>query len=133
MSTRMRPIGRRRSGRSGSPGPTPTDAALPAAGELLGGGARALLHAAVRSGGGELISHRARQVLYRPGHELVVRYDAVVRWRAGSTTDERAETLIACHRVGAPPPGTVVVAGRDGVAAVGVWRYPFDPVLGALS
>jgi hypothetical protein len=82
----------------------------------------------VGAGGGRLGRLRVRQVLYRPGRELVVRYDACVCWWDGTEVEE---TILAGTTVDGPPPGTLPVEA-DGMT-VGVWRYPFDPFLPGLD
>jgi hypothetical protein len=68
-----------------------------------------------------------RQVLYRPGRELVVRYDARVCWDGA----EVEESILAGTTADGPPPGTLLLEA-DGMT-VGVWRYPFDPLLPGLD
>ena len=103
------------------------DRLLPAAPHLTGAGARHVVEPVVAANGGELIDLRPGQVLYRPGRELVVSYAATVRWPAG----EASETLLAGTTPDGAPEGTVPVEA-DGME-VGVWRYPFDPVLPGLA
>lgn len=104
------------------------DPDLPAAAHLLGPGAEHLVAAGLAALGGELRRLRSTQVVYRPGSELTVRYDATVSWADGRTTDEVLCT--GTTRSGAPP-GTVPLAA-DGMEA-GLWRYPFDPALPGLE
>jgi aminoglycoside phosphotransferase len=104
------------------------DPLLPAARHLVGEDAADLLRAAVAGFGGELASARTVQVQHRPGHDLVVRYDALVGW---SGRPAQRETLLAAAMVGGPPPGTLVLTADDLEAAV--WRYPFDPRLPGLA
>lgn len=108
------------------------DDALPAAVHLTGPEARAVVETAVRAAGGGLHGCRPVHVQYRPGSDLVVRYEAQVSW--GSRSPVR-ETLLASTTRHGPPPGTLpVVAEADGsVLEVGVWRWPFDPRLSALT
>jgi hypothetical protein len=91
-------------------------------GERSGG----MLAAALRIAGGELISHRPRQVVHQPGSDTTVSYRAQVRWRDGQ---ERPETLVAC--TGEAPEGSLVL--DDGVEQVAVWRFPHDPDLPGLA
>lgn len=108
------------------------DAVLPAAAHLTSAAAAEALGAAVALSGGELVTCRARHVQYRPGFDLIVRYDAEIR-RDGR---EHHDTLIAATTAAGPPPGTVPVEAMtdDGDhLIVGVWRWPFDPVLTALD
>jgi Phosphotransferase enzyme family len=109
------------------------DPLLPAAPHLTGPAARPLVDAAVRAGGGRLRRLRPRQVLYRPGRELVVRYDATVCWQRdhGGRGDPVEETILAGTTANGPPPGTLPLEA-DGMT-VGVWRYPFDPFLPGLD
>lgn len=104
------------------------DPDLPAAEHLLGPGAEHLVAAGLRELGGELVRLVPTQVVYRPGSELTVRYDARVAWGEGSEVDEVLCT--GTTREGAPP-GTVPLVA-DGLEA-GLWRYPFDPALPGLE
>ena len=108
------------------------DEALPAAVHLTGPGAREVIDTAVRAAGGGLHSCRAASVQYRPGSDLVVRYETQVSW--GGRPPAR-ETLLASTSRHGPPPGTLpVVADADGRSLeVGVWRWPFDPRLASLT
>jgi hypothetical protein len=108
------------------------DAALPAARHLLGGRARELLAVAVGAGGGRLRRFTSEQALYRPGHDLVVRYDALVDWGDGRPV---GVTLVASTALDGAPPGTMVLQAEDldGGLEVAVWRYPFDPDLTGLA
>lgn len=108
------------------------DPVLPAAAHLTSTAAAEALGAAVSMSGGELVTSCARHVQYRPGFDLIVRYDATIRRDGG----EHHDTLIAATTAAGPPPGTVPVEAttQDGVhLVVGVWRWPFDPVLSALE
>jgi hypothetical protein len=103
------------------------DAVLPAAAHLTGPSAPAVLRAAVEAANGRLLQSRACHLQYRPGHDVVVRFDSRVAWNGGPPV---AETLVAATTVGGPPPGTLPVEAvtPDGSSlAVGVWRWPFDP------
>lgn len=104
------------------------DPLLPAAEHLLGPEAVALLGAAVQAYAGRLHSARPVQVQHRPGHDLVVRYDAEVAW--GARPAQR-ETLLAAALVGGAPEGTLVLSAGEVEAAV--WRYPYDPRLPGLA
>jgi hypothetical protein len=104
------------------------DPDLPAAAHLLGPGAEHLVAAGLAALGAEVRRLRSTQVVYRPGSELTVRYDATVAWGDGRVTDEVLCT--GTTRTGAPP-GTIPLAA-DGMEA-GLWRYPFDPALPGLE
>jgi Phosphotransferase enzyme family len=110
------------------------DPLLPAAPHLTGPRARPLLAAAVRASGGRLGRLQPRQVLYRPGRELVVRYDATVEWGDCGPVEE---TLLAGTTPDGSPPGTLPLEADDPAVglplSVGVWRYPFDPFLPGLD
>ena len=106
---------------------------LPAAAHLTGRAARDVLTPAVSAAGGELHGSRPCHVQYRPGHDLVVRFDAWVSWSGRPAVDE---TLIAAATADGPPPGTVPVEATtaDGQhLVVGVWRWPFDPMIDGLA
>jgi aminoglycoside phosphotransferase (APT) family kinase protein len=109
------------------------DAVLPAAGHLTGRHARHVLTAALGAVGGELEDVKPSYLHYQPGHDVVVRFDGRVRWGGGEPANE---TLIAATRHDGPPPGTLpveAVTDAGDVLAVGVWRWPFDPVLSGLT
>lgn len=110
----------------------PDDNRLPAAAHLVGHGARDLLATALTVGDGRLHDARATHVQYRPGTQAVVRYDTTVSWSGAEPVTETL--LVGTHRDG-PPPGTLpLVADVRGVElAVGVWRWPFDPMMPALA
>lgn len=104
------------------------DPLLPAAIHLTGPGARDVLRPAVVAAGGELLTCRTSHIQYRPESDLVVRYRCEMR-RGG---DEFTDTLLAATTTVGPLPGTVPIeaTAADGTAlSVGVWRWPFDPVL----
>ena len=108
------------------------DAFLPAAAHLTGPSAPDVLAAAVAAAGGELISCRPSHVQYRPQADLVVRYRCDVR-RDGATTQD---TVLAATTVNGPYAGTVPIEAEaaDGTTlSVGVWRWPFDPILTDLA
>jgi aminoglycoside phosphotransferase (APT) family kinase protein len=104
------------------------DPLLPSAPHLIGPDANDLLHAAVAAAGGRLDHAQMVQVQYRPGADLVVRYDAKVSWRGGAV---KPETLLAGVTTSGAFPGTLPLEAGDLVA--GVWRYPFDPRLPGLA
>lgn len=107
------------------------DRLLPAAAHLTGRGAVDVLRPVVAAAGGELLSCRTSQVQYRPQSDLVVRYRCEVGRNGRTTTD----TLLAATTVAGPYTGTVPVEATtaDGTdLSVGVWRWPFDPVLAGL-
>jgi hypothetical protein len=109
------------------------DAILPAAAHLTGADARHVLDAALEAVGRTLERARPCHLHYRPGHDVVVRFDTRVRW-AGKTAV--SETLVASATLAGPPPDTLRVEATtdEGEAlAVGVWRWPFDPVLPGLG
>lgn len=104
------------------------DPLLPAAAHLTGAGAADVLRPVVAAAGGELLDCRPSHVQYRPESDLVVRYGCQIRRDGGVVTD----TLLAATTVGGPFAGTVPIEAEtsDGTAlSVGVWRWPFDPVL----
>lgn len=103
------------------------DPLLPAARHLAGADATDLLAAAVTTFGGALVAAEPVQVQHRPGHDLVVRYDAQVRWGGRPA---RPETLLAAATTTGAPPGTLALTAGD--LEAGVWRYPFDPRLPGL-
>jgi phosphotransferase family enzyme len=105
------------------------DAVLPAAAHLTGSRADRVLAAAVAAVGGTLQRARPCHLHYRPGRDVVVRFDSSVCWGGRAPV---TETLIAATHVAGPPDGTLPVEAitADGVTlSVGVWRWPFDPVL----
>lgn len=109
------------------------DALLPAAAHLTGPHAHLVLDAALDAVGGELDRSRPCHLHYRPGHDIVVRFNTRVRWAGRHPVDE---TLVVGVAVDGPPAETLRVEATtdDGQAlAVGVWRWPFDPVLGGLA
>lgn len=108
------------------------DPVLPAAAHLTGPGAHAVLATAVSATGCELVSCRPSHVQYRPGADLVVRYRATVRTLGTTVSD----TLLAATTPSGAPAGTLPVEAEtsDGSAMqVGVWRWPFDPMLKTLD
>lgn len=104
------------------------DALLPAASYLTGPEASEVLRPAVVASGGELMDCQISQVQYRPQSDLVVRYRCVIRQREATTT----ATLCAGTTTNGPHEGTLPIEAEtaDGsLLRVGVWRWPFDPVL----
>lgn len=110
----------------------PDDPALPAVVYLVGPEAEPVLSAVVASAGGRLLDARANHVQYRPGNDAVVRFEATVAW---GEQPARRETLLAATTLDGAHPGTVpVTASVGGIdLAIGVWRWPFDPVLTDLT
>jgi aminoglycoside phosphotransferase (APT) family kinase protein len=109
------------------------DRVLPAAAHLTGTEAFDVLAPAVAAAGGRLLACRPVHVQYRPGSDLVVRFTASVARADGVET---TETLLAATTVDGPPRATLPVEAElpDGsTLVVGVWRWPFDPVLPALE
>jgi aminoglycoside phosphotransferase len=95
---------------------------------LTGPGAAEVLRPAVAAEGGALVSCRTSQVQYRPESDLVVRYRCEIA-RDGTIVND---TLLAATTVGGPYHGTLPIEAMtpDGATlSVGVWRWPFDPVL----
>jgi aminoglycoside phosphotransferase len=108
------------------------DPLLPAAAHLTGADACDVLRPVVAASGGELLSCRTSHVQYRPESDLVVRYRCDVRRGRTDTTD----TLLAATTVAGPFAGTVPIEAQtpDGTTlSVGVWRWPFDPILADLA
>lgn len=108
------------------------DALLPAAAHLTGPDAVDVLAPVVVAAGGRLVRCEPTAVQYRPRRELVVRYRCVVRNGASTAAD----TLLAATTTSGPLPGTVPVEAvtPDGTELrVGVWRWPFDPILPDLA
>lgn len=108
------------------------DAVLPAARHLTGEDAVDALATVVAAAGGQLGSARASHVQYRPGSELVVRYETSVSWDGAPPVHE---TLLAATTSFGPLAGTVplVAETETGPLNVSVWRWPFDPVLPGLT
>ncbi|MFP5489608.1 MAG: hypothetical protein ACLGHQ_15055, partial [Acidimicrobiia bacterium] len=108
------------------------DAFLPAAAHLSGPLAADVLAPVLAAAGDELISCRVAHVQYRPQSDLVVRYRCDVR-RSGATVQD---TVLAATTVAGPYAGTVPVEAEtpDGATlSVGVWRWPFDPIVSDLT
>lgn len=108
------------------------DPALPAAEHLVGPAAIDVLRLPVEAAGGHLVDVRPVHVQFRPGSDVVVRYSARVSWVAQPPV---RETLVASSTVHGVHPGTVLVTAdtSDGPIDIGVWRWPFDPVLAGLD
>lgn len=104
---------------------------LPAAAHLSGPAAADVLAPVLAAAGDDLLACRAAHVQYRPQSDLVVRYRCDVR-RGGA---HRSDTVLAATTVHGPFPGTVPVEAEtpDGTLTVGVWRWPFDPVITDLA
>lgn len=105
---------------------------LPATAHLTGPDAIDVLAPAVEAAGGELVWCRANHVQYRPQSDLVVQYRCGVRTAHGTSVD----TVLAATTVSGPPAGTVPIEATPPTGdplTVGVWRWPFDPVLVDLS
>lgn len=108
------------------------DRALPAARHLVGPAAIDVLRLPIEASGGTISSARPVHVQYRPGSDVVVRYSAWVSWNGA---DPRRETLAAASAINGVMPGAVAVTAStsSGPLEVGVWRWPFDPVLVGLD
>lgn len=108
------------------------DPALPAARFLVGDGAREILRLPVEASGGTIESLRVIQVQYRPGSDVVVRYSAQIAWHGAEPS---RDTLVAASAIHRDYPGVVPITAdtTDGPVAVGVWRWPFDPLLPGLA
>ena len=108
------------------------DALLPAATYLTGAHAVDVLGPVIAASGGDLLSCVPSHVQYRPQSDLVVRYRCDVRVDGTVSTD----TVLAATTVAGPPDGTVpvqAVTPEGTTLDVGVWRWPFDPVLTDLT
>jgi Phosphotransferase enzyme family len=103
------------------------DDRLPAIEVILGPEIVPIMALAIAEAGGSLEALDRRQVLYKPGRQVVARFAARVAWQ-GQVTDE---TLVAAAGAAGPPVGSLVVG--DGELTVGVWRWPFDPYLPGLA
>lgn len=108
------------------------DRELPAAQYLVGADAIDVLRLPVEATGGRIESVHPVQVQYRPGSDVVVRYSAQVAWNDRPAV---RETLVASSAVHGRHPGAVPVMAdaAGGSIEVGVWRWPFDPVLVGLA
>lgn len=109
-----------------------SDDALPAVRFLTGDSAADVVGAPIEAAGGRLVSVRVRDVKYRPGSELVVKYAAEIGWPGRAA---KRETIMAATSAAGAFEGTVPVSALiDGQRVdVGVWRWPFDPVLVGLA
>jgi aminoglycoside phosphotransferase len=104
------------------------DPLLPSAAHLTGPDAFDILRPAVAATGGELVACRTSHVQYRPESDLVVRYRCEIRRGAAQAVD----TLLAATTRWGPLAGSLPVEATspDGsTLSVGVWRWPFDPIL----
>ncbi len=112
--------------------PLPDDDELPAAAHLAGPDAEPVLRTALDAVGGRLDTARAVHIQYRPGSDVVVRFDATVSWHGAPPS---RETLMASTSRQGAPAGTLPVLATvdDRELGVGVWRWPFDPVMPALE
>ncbi len=89
-----------------------------------------LLRAAVRHGGGSLVSWRLDHVDADPTRSTTATYAAVVDWPFG----RREELFGASARIGGPTPADQrAVIFADGNREVAVWLHPHDPDLPALA
>lgn len=96
-------------------------------GPLTGPAAGDLMAAVLAAAGGTVRRWTAREVDHQPRRgTTTVSYAVRVRWRDGTVSEE---TLGACS--GDLP--EQVVRLSDGETEIGVWRFPFDPDLPALS
>ena len=108
------------------------DAVLPAAAHLTGARRSTLSSAALDAVGGASADPPGSPAV-PAGHDVVVRFDEPCRGGPAATVDE---TLVAATTADGPPAGTLPVEAvtDDGVVlAVGVWRWPFDPVVPGLA
>jgi aminoglycoside phosphotransferase (APT) family kinase protein len=104
------------------------DPLLPAAAHLTSAAATDVLRPVVAATGGELLSCRTSHVQYRPESDLVVRYRCDIRRNGVDDTD----TLLAATTIAGPHAGTIPVEAETpagDMLSVGVWRWPFDPIL----
>jgi len=108
------------------------DPLLPAAPFLTSDAASSIVATAVALTGAELRSCIPVQVQYRPGSDLVVRYRVTL-----ATRDTAGQaTVMAGTTAEGPHPGTLALEADVPDApplSVGVWRWPFDPVLTGLT
>ena len=108
------------------------DALLPAASHLTGPESKEILRQAISAIGGELVSSRISQVQYRPTSDLIVRYRCEIRTGDTVTTS----TIFAGTTPSGAHVGTLPVEAETGdgvLLQVGVWRWPFDPILQGLD
>lgn len=108
------------------------DPALPAVQHLVGVGAIDVLRLPIEATGGVIESVRPVQVQYRPGSDVVVRYSAQVSWHGDPAV---RETLVASSTIYGAHAGALSITAEaaSGPIEVGVWRWPFDPVLVGLG
>lgn len=98
---------------------------------LLGDDAVPLWDAALAPSGGQLTALRATGTTLQPSGAATVQYAAEVTWGDGRRT---RESLAATTGARIPAGATVLEGDVDGErVAVGVWRWPLDPALPALS
>lgn len=111
---------------------TLADSELPAARYLVGADAIDVLRLPVEATGGVIESARPVHVQYRPGSDVVVRYSAQVSWHGAPA---KRETLVAASAVHGRHDGVVPISADTpyGPVEVGVWRWPFDPVVTGLA
>jgi hypothetical protein len=98
---------------------------------LLGEPAGDLWTAVLDAHGGRLADLRAAGVTLQPDGAATVQYSAAVAWADGRETRE----VLAATTGSRIPGGAAVLEGAvDGApVTVGVWRWPLDPALPALS
>src|SRR5690606_13855989 len=105
------------------------DPLLPGAAHLTGPGAAPLLVAAMSEIGLEVRSASVDDVTHEPGRSCTVTYRVRVAPPGSATTAE--EVVVATTSPHGPPEGAAVLES-DGIR-VGLWRYPFDPLLPSLA
>lgn len=108
------------------------DPALPAARYLVGADALDVLRVPIEATGGRLESAHVVHVRYRPGSDVVVRYSAGVSWNGA---EPARETFVVASAVHGTYPDVVPLSAATpyGQVEVGVWRWPYDPVLRGLA
>lgn len=108
------------------------DPALSAVQHLVGPDAIDVLRLPVEAVGGNIHEARPVHVQFRPGSDVIVRYSASVSWQGNPPV---RETLVASSTVRGIHEGAVVVTAEtaSGPIEVGVWRWPFDPILTGLG
>ncbi len=108
------------------------DAQLPAAKILTGPQAARVLRVPIEASGGRIQEVTARDVHYRPGGDVVVRFAVSVSWHGAHAVTE--SHMAASVVDGAHPGGVQVAFDNDGERTnIGVWRWPFDPILVGLA
>ncbi|MEM9041367.1 MAG: phosphotransferase [Actinomycetota bacterium] len=108
------------------------DPALPAARHLVGPDAADVLRPPVEATGGSVVSARPVAVQYRPGSDVLVRYEVVV---LDATGRRSVDTIVAASTIHGDYPGAVEVVaplGDDELRAA-VWKWPFDPHVAGLA